>query len=146
MHHIKVEPTKVPVMKRDQPYKDWKKELQIWKVINSTLEVDPKIQAGALYQSLEGTARQTVLSEMTVAEITSDNGVHNIVCTLDNFFLGNETVNAYNAIEDLFQYKCQQETMQNFIIKFQLKVNKVKAYGTVLSEGVLGYTLLIELC
>ena len=32
--------------------------------------------------------------------------------------------------------------MENFIIQFQLIVNKVKASGTVLSDGVLGYTLL----
>lgn len=32
--------------------------------------------------------------------------------------------------------------MENFIVQFQLKVNKVKASGTVLSDGVLGYALL----
>ena len=32
--------------------------------------------------------------------------------------------------------------IENFIIEFQLKVNKVKSSGTELSDGVLGYALL----
>ena len=50
-----------------------------------------------------------------------------------------ENLNAMHTARKAF---IKQETMQNFIIQFLLKVNKVKSYGTVLSEGVLGYTLL----
>ena len=78
--------TKVPTMKKYQPYTDWRKELQIWQVMNATLEVDKKVQAGFMFQSLKGTARQTVLSEMTVDEIISEDGVTNILQTLDHFF------------------------------------------------------------
>ena len=130
-------------MRKSQPYTDWKKELQIWQATNTTLDVDRKIQAGTLFESLEGTPRQTVLSEMTVDQITDDDGVQNIIRTLDRFFLGNETQNAYSAIDALLQFKCEKgETMENFIVQFQLKVNKVKSSGTILSDGVLGYTLL----
>ena len=139
----KARPTKVPVMRRAQPYQDWKKELQIWQVINSTLEVDRRIQAGILFQCLEDTARQIVSSEMTVDDIISIDGVQNIIRTLDHFYLGNKTQNAYNNINDLLQYQCSpNDTMESFLVQFQVKVNRVKASGTVLSEGVLGYTLL----
>ncbi len=41
------------------------------------------------------------------------------------------------------KYKREPRTsIEDFIIAFRLKVNKVKASGTELSEGVLGYTLL----
>ena len=84
----KAKPTKVPTMKRDQPYKNWRKELLIWQVTNSTLEVDKKVQGGVLFQSLEGIAHQIVLSELTVHDITSEDGVDNIIRTLDYFFMG----------------------------------------------------------
>ena len=135
--------TKVPAMRESQPYLDWKKELQIWQVTNAALGVASKIQAGTLFQSLEGVPRQTVLSELTVEEITHEDGVDNIIGTLDSFYIGNETQSAYTAIDELMQYKCGRAvSMENFIIQFQLIVNKVKASGTVLSDGVLGYTLL----
>lgn len=139
----KVKTTKVPSMKKSQPYKDWKKELQIWEATNEVLGVDGKIQAGILFESLEGIPRQTVLSELEVSAITADDGVKNIIKTLDNYFLGNETQNAYNDIDDLMNYKRDKSlSVENFIVEFQLKVNKVKSSGTVLSDGVLGYTLL----
>ena len=135
--------TKVPAMRENQPYLDWKKELQVWEVTNTTLEVEKRIQAGVLFESLDGIARQTVLSELTVNEITAEDGVRNIISTLDHFFSGNETKNAYNAIDDLLNYRCDKNsTMESFIVEFQLRVNKVKASGTLLSDGVLGYILL----
>ena len=69
---VKAIGTKVPTMKKNQLYSEWKKELQIWEVTNVSLGVDKKIQAAVLFQSLEGKPRQTVLSELTVAEITAE--------------------------------------------------------------------------
>ena len=124
--------TKVPVMRANQPYIDWKKELQVWEVTNTALKVEKTIQAGILFESLEGTPRQTVLSELSVAEITSENGINNIIKTLDKFFIGNETKNAYTAIDELMRYKCnKEESLENFLIQFQLKVNKVKSSDCV---------------
>ena len=139
----KVKATKVPVMKENQLYVDWKKELQIWEGTNTTLGVEPKVLAGTLFESLEGTAWQTVLSELTVPQIITEDGVKNILKTLDEFFLGNETHNAFKAMDDLMTYRRKSDTsMEKFIIEFQLKVNKVKSTGTVLPDGVLGYALL----
>ena len=119
--------TKVPAMRENQPYADWKKELRIWQVTNTTLEVDKAVQAGMLYSSLNGTVRDTVLSEVGVEGITAQDGVDSIIATLDRFYMGNATQNAFNAIDDLINYKCDDQTsMEQFIVNFQLKVNKVK--------------------
>ena len=98
---IMSKPTKVPAMRKGQPYGDWRKELKVWEATNTSLNVDKNIQSGTLFESLEGTARQTVLSELSVAELTADDGIQNITNTLDKFFLGDETQNAYNAIDEL---------------------------------------------
>ena len=135
--------TKVPVMRPNQPYEDWLKELRIWEATNVALCIEPKIQASSLFQSLQGTPRQTVLSELTVEEIIADNGVKNIIQTLDSFYLENRTQNAFNVLDDLMSFKRTSDmTIQNFIIKFQLKINRVKNTGMVLCDEFLGYALL----
>ena len=139
----KSKPTKVPAMKQDQPFEDWKKELEIWQETNTTLGVDPKIQAGSLFESLDGVPRQTVLSELTVRQITAVDGVQNILTTLNFFYSGNETQNAFNVIDMLLNYKRPVDlSIEKFIIAFQLIINKVKVSGTILSERLLGYALL----
>ena len=130
-------------MKPNQPYCDWKKELQVWKATNAAFTVNEKIQAGILFESLSGAPRQVVLSELTVDEIISREGVKNIIDTLDHFLMGNKTQNAFTYLDDLMNYKCKYDTtVANFITEFQLKVNKVKSSGTVLSDDLLGYILL----
>ena len=56
----KTKPTKVPVMKKDQPYRDWRKELEFWQAINTALGVAPRTQAGTVFESLKGMPRQIV--------------------------------------------------------------------------------------
>lgn len=130
-------------MKDVQHYNDWKKEIQVWVVMNSVLKVDNKIQSGILFESLQGTTKKVVLSELSASEIINENGVQNIINILDQFFLGNEIQNGYQAIDELMQYKCGENSpVTTFLMEFQVKVNRVKASGTVLSEGLLGYMLL----
>ena len=138
-----LKPTKVPVFKKDQSYSDWRKELKIWEATNNIRQVDKKVLAGQLFESLEGKPRQTALSELSVDEIIGDEGLTLIFEKLDTFFEGNKTQNAFQAHDDLMSFKRSPETnIEDFLIEFQLKVNKVKAAGTNLSDGVLGYTLL----
>ena len=136
--------TEVPVMKDSQQYLDWKKKLQIWEAANDCLQVDKKVQASALFESLTGYHEETVLSELSFADIMIGNdGVKNIIEKLDEFFIGNGTEGAYRAIDNLLQFKRGIDvTMEDFIVEFQCKVNKVKASGTTLPDGVLGYALL----
>ena len=139
----KTKATKDPVMRENQPYVDWKKELEIWVFANTTAGVDAPVQATSLFESLEGTARQTVLSELSVAQITAADGIKNITTCLDQFFLGNQKQDAYDTIDSLLKYRRKSNvSMENFIIEFQLKVNKVKVAGTNLSDELLGYALL----
>ena len=115
----------------------------MWNATNSVLGVEEKIQAGLLFESLRGYQRQIVLSELNVAEIIADDGVKNIVDTLDKFFLPNKVQSAYDALNDLFSYKCDDSiSTESFIMEFQLKISKIKASGTILPDYLLGYMLL----
>ena len=135
--------TKVPVFRKGMLYTDWRKEVEIWRATNDLRKVNKQVQAGLLFESLQGKQRETVLSELTVAEITGENGLQNIFTKLDAYFEGNKTKNAFQAHDDLMSFRRNSATsMEDFLIEFQLKVNKVEAAGTALPDGVLGYTLL----
>ena len=135
--------TKVPVYRKGSLYTDWKKEIEVWRATNDIRKVNKQVQAGVLFESLEVKFRETVLSELTVPEITGANGVDKILSKLDAFFEGNKTKNAFQAHDDLMSYRRSSETsIEDFLIEFQLKVNKVKSAGTTLPDGVLGYYLL----
>ena len=135
--------TKVPVYRKGSLYTDWKKEIEVWRATNDVRKVNKQVQAGVLFESLEGKFCETVLSELTVVEITGQDGVDKILEKLDAFFEGNKTKNAFQAHDDLMSYRRNPETsIEDFLIEFQLKVNKVKSAGTTLPDGVLGYTLL----
>ena len=49
----KARASKVPMMKKNQPFVDWRKELKIWQATNNALGVEPKIEAGTLFESLD---------------------------------------------------------------------------------------------
>ena len=69
--------------------------------------------------------------------------MNNILKTLDEFFLDNEVKNAFEAQDELVKYRRKTNTsFKEFLVEFNLKVNKVKLSGTELSDGVLGYMLL----
>ena len=138
-----VKPTKVPSLRDDSLYSDWKKEVKIWINTNDKLGCIKSVLSGTLFESLTGQARSTVLSTLQVDEITDDDGVNNILKTLDEFFLDNEVKNAFEAHDELVKYRRKINTsFKEFLVEFNLKVNKVKLSGTELSDGVLGYMLL----
>ena len=135
--------TKVPTLQDDTVYSDWKTEIQIWEHTNTDLGCTKKVLAGTLFESLIGQARSTVLSELEVSKIVCEEGVENIKKTLDDFFLENEVKTAFEAHDELVNFRRKLNTsFKDFLVEFQLKVNKVKQSGTKLSDGVLAYTLL----
>ena len=135
--------TKVPLMRNDLLYCDWKKELTIWEKTNIIRGVDKSVLAGELFESLNGKPRSTVLSELEIDQISHSDGVQNIVRTLDEFFEGNKVKNAFEAHDELMKFKRDPNmNLENFLVEFQIKTNKVKASGTTLPDGVLGYTML----
>jgi len=75
-------------MRDDLQYSDWKKELLIWEQTNIIRGVNKSVLAGELFESLHGTARSTVLSELDLGKIICDDGVNNISGKLDEFFFG----------------------------------------------------------
>ena len=135
--------TKVPVMRDDAHYSDWKKELMIWQKANIIRGVDKKVLAAELFESLQGKARATVLSELDIDVILHDDGIKNILAKLSEYFTGDKVHNSFQAHDELLKFRRDPSmSLEDYLIEFQLRMNKVKASGTVLDAGFLGYALL----
>lgn len=138
-----VKPTKAPSMSADTAYSDWKKQVQIWQLTNTPFGCSKTVLSGSLFEALTGQARDTVLSSLKIEEIVCDDGIDNMINTLDEFFAENDVKSAFTAQDDLMNFRRKSGTgYKEFLVDFQLRANKVKLSGTELSDGVLGYTLL----
>lgn len=134
--HYKAPPRKT----EDLTYDNWKKEIGIWE-FQSNLEKSKK--GGALFLSLEGKARQTVLAEVEVDAINCDDGVTNILGALDRFYKKDESKSAFSAFDDFIKYRRDPGmSLKDYLIEFNLKCHKIENFDMKLPTGVLAYLLL----
>ena len=132
---------KAPPRKTDDiTYVNWKKEVAIWSFQTSIEQVK---QGSALFLSLEGKPRQTVLAEVPVSDINSTNGIKKIFECLDKFFKKDETKSAYTAFDEFIKFRRNSKSsLKDYLIDFNLKYHKIENFDMKLPDGVLAYLLL----
>ncbi len=131
-----------PVMTNELSYHEWKSEVELWSQIT---EVKKEKQGGALFFTLLGDARDTVRSKLKNEVIASADGLDAILNELDSLYLKDSTQRSFNAYEDFVNYRRKPGTsIEDFIVQFNIKYNKIKNYDMTLPEGVLAYNLLIS--
>lgn len=129
-----------PAMRDGLPYAEWKKELDIW---SDFTELDAKRQGGALFLTLQGKAREAVLSGVSRDKIKSLTGVDEIVKCLDELYEKDKSQSAFAAYEDFTSYRRSSGTsIQDYIVEFNLKYNKIKVHSMKLPDAVLAFYLL----
>lgn len=129
-----------PVMRDGLPYDDWKKELQIWQAFT---DLDKKRQGGALFLTLTGKAREAVLGEIEVDKVNKDNGVDTIVKALDDLYEIDKADSSFQAFDNFIKFRRPASMkIEDYLLDFNTRYNKVKCYGMTLPEGVLAYSLL----
>lgn len=129
-----------PEMRDDLLYDDWKKELKIW---CSFTDLDKKRQGPALFLTLKGKARETVLAEVEVAKLQADDGVDKVTEALDKLYKRNASESAFTAFENFIKFRRHSSmSISDFIIEFNIRLGKIKSHEMDLPEGVLAYYLL----
>ena len=132
---------KAPPRKTDEiTYVNWKKEVALWS-FNTKCE---KVKQGtALYLSLEGKPRETVLAEVPLDEITCDDGIKNIFKCLDKYYKKDETKSAFTAFDEFIKFRRDPKTsLKDYLIDFNLKYHRIENFDMKLPDGVLAYLLL----
>lgn len=129
-----------PAMRDGLKYEDWKKEFQIWQAFT---ELEEKRQGGALFLTLSGKSREAVLANVAVDAIKETNGVAVILLALDNLFLKDKAESGFDAFDEFIGFRRPQSmSIEDYVIEFNLKYNKIRTYEMTLPEGVQAYALL----
>lgn len=129
-----------PEMREGLSFEDWKKELSIWCAFT---DLDKKRRGGAVFLTLSGKARETVLADVSLDRINSENGVKNITSALDKLYEQDKAESAYKAFDHFIKFQRPNSmSTKEYIIEFNLRLSKLKDYDMVLPDGVLAYYLL----
>ena len=127
-------------MRDGLPYDDWKKELKIW---CGFIDLDKKRQGPALFLTLKGKARETVLAEVEADKLQADDGVDKVTNALDKLYKRNDSESAFTAFENFIKFRRHSSmSITDYIIEFNIRLSKIKSHKMDLPDGVLAYYLL----
>ena len=128
-----------PLLSKCKSYQDYIKKINIWCKITS---IPKKDQGGAILLTLENEAEDKVL-ELDENEIICDLGVANIIKQLDKIYKKNETLEKFEALDSFETYRRQpEESINDFIIEFDKRLNRTKKLGTTMSNDLLAYRMI----
>ena len=128
-----------PAFTKDTNYEKWKTKLEMWQLVTSSAKDK---EGPTLFLVLDDNT-QEALSETPNAQINCDNGVKNILVILDKLYLKDKTQAATEALEAFFSYTrdpCM--SIKEYINEFDKRYNKIKHYGSSVSDDCLGFRLL----
>ena len=133
-------PDKVPPPLSDSSsYQDWRKIVDLWGKFTTCA---PNKQGMAVIFSLSSSDQKKVLS-LPSDTICAEDGLQAVLKRLDELYLEDETLEMYSALEDFESYKRSSSLLINdFLIEFELKYDKIKTHGITYPEELLGFRLL----
>ena len=127
-------------MSEDMSYEDYKKEIRMW---SEFTELPSEKIGPAIYFSLKGKYRATVLAEIESDQIKTKDGISAIFECLDRLYAQNKAESSYAAFDDFINFKRPENmSIRDYVIEFNLKLKKIQSHDLALPEGVLAYFLL----
>ena len=121
-------------------FEDWLYDINVW----SKLPGDAGSKGAMLYLSLEGKAKDTVRSEVTLDEINhTTDGVKNILNCLKALYKKDESKRQYQIFQSFINFeRSPSQSVRDYIVEFNLKYNKVKSATGDLPDALLANRLL----
>ena len=128
-----------PKLSDSKTYDDWKKKINIW---NRVSTLDAQSKASQVFLHLEGEAEEAVL-ELEEDEIYANDGLTKILERLDKLYKKDETLQKFEWFEKFESYsRTSDMTILQHISKFEQLYNKVRKYGSTMSDDLLAFKLL----
>ena len=120
-------------------YENWKKEIIIWQHIP---KLESKKQALAIFLSLKGKARETIL-EIDIESLNKEDGVEKVLVQLDKVRFKDKIELVYQAYDTFEKFKRPSEmSIAAFVVEFERLYCKAKACNMVWPNGNLAYKFL----
>ena len=79
-------------------------------------DLEKKRQGPAIFLTLKGKARETILAEIKPTDMSKDNGVDTITASLDKLYVKNESASAFNAFENFSRFRRPSKTILLILI------------------------------
>merc|ERR1739838_814606 len=128
-----------PVLVDGEDYLEWKEGLNVWE---SFTDLDVNKRGLAVYKTLRGIFRDCV-SDLTLTDINSTDGVKKIINTLDKVFLKDKDTLTFIAFETLYNFRrTSSENMIDFLVHFEYLYHKMEKQEIVLPQGILAFLLI----
>ena len=128
-----------PSLNDDSEYESWKRDIDIWSRLTS---LPATKMALAIHLSLKGKAR-SASSELTVAELSADDGVKKLIAKLDGIFLQDKGSRQFASFRELYNLRREDGVkFEDFISNFEHTYFKFKNNDMVLPDSVIAFMLL----
>ena len=128
-----------PQLSKFKSYSDWVRMVNIW---TKFTDLDVKKQGPALVMSLSGKALEAIL-ELEDDILSSDSGVKRILEKLNTIYKKDELHEKFQDLENFESYKrSENSSIQEFLVEFDQRFNKLRRHQTTISEDLLGFKLL----
>ncbi|XP_066913250.1 uncharacterized protein [Clytia hemisphaerica] len=127
-----------PLLSQSKNYEDWKKLIGIWTELTT---LDKKKQGPSLVLTLDGKSQEAAL-ELSREQISSENGVQNIINRLDKIYAKDKLTEKFDAIEKFETYRrTKEKKIRDFLTEFDKRYYKIKNYINY-PDDLLAYRLL----
>ena len=128
-----------PQLLCEAEYEAWKKDIEIWCLLT---DLEKKKQALAIHLGLTGRARM-VSSEISVADLSKDDGVETLIDKLDALFLLDKGRRQFNAYQKLYNLRRKSSvSIAEFIVEFEHEYHSFTKQGLTLPDTVIAFMLL----
>ena len=133
-----------PVFSKEKPYDRYVDEIRAWCIVT---ELDKKKQGVAIALSFPESdpsgVRDKVFNELKLETINADDGVEKLIEYLDKLFKKDELSEVYERYILFDRYERESEMkIDDFILEFERRYNRIKQKDMNLPAGVLAFKLL----
>ena len=122
-------------------YHLWRKDVDIWRKLTDI----PKVKMGFALQYVCRTNERLHEAVLNIAEseVDGENGIENVLKELDKLHQIDEKDVAFTSYNDFMSlHRQDNQTVAEFILKFDEMLQKVESFGNHFSETYLAYKLL----
>ena len=133
----------IPRLKDSPSYEQWKSLLETWTFVT---KVQKKQQAEAIILTLDTKAQEVALKiDKAKMRTEDDSGFKELMKVLDKHYTGDENQRVFTLCDD-FEHcvRKQDESVTEFVTRWENLVEKLRNHGVVYSEPALAYKLITK--
>ena len=133
---------KIPALKDDTSYADWKKKVRIWEM---GTDVKPQHRAAKLVMHMTGKPEEVAI-QLNPEQLGAAGGVKVLIDELDKLYEEDKTQSIFQAIDSFNSYRRPKSaTIDEYIHEFQQRYKNIcqlRDKASLYDDGILAYLLL----